>query len=214
MDIYFFDLDKTLYAYDFRFRLPELSRLSGASQYRIAKSWWAAGLEARAEDGEWPTVDAYLNEFATVTGGKRLTLQQWASARALAMTRIDGSIAALRRAAELGAVSLLSNNPSPMAAALPLLAPDVAEILGPNVLISFMLKARKPDPEIFRLALAHYGAAPDDAFLADDSAANVLGARAAGLTAHQLLSPGAVPQTEALLRAIEDFAARPARGTS
>ena len=30
MDLYFFDLDKTLYTYDFRFRLPELARLSGA----------------------------------------------------------------------------------------------------------------------------------------------------------------------------------------
>lgn len=214
MDIYFFDLDKTLYAYDFRYRLPELSRLSGASQYRMAKSWWAAGCEARAEAGEWPTVDSYLDEFATVTGGRRLTLAEWASARALAMTRIDGSIAALRRAAELGTVSLLSNNPAPLAAALPLLAPDVAEILGPNILVSYMLNARKPGLEIFERALSHYGADADDAFLADDSTANVLGARVVGLTAHQLLYSRGIPQTQAMLDAVEAFAARPSKGRS
>ena len=209
MDIYFFDLDKTLYAYDFRRRLPELSRLSGASQYRLAKSWWAAGYEARAEAGEWPTVDGYLDEFARVTGGRRLTLDEWADARSLAMTRIDGSIKALRRAAELGTVSLLSNNPAPLAAALPRLAPDVAEIVGKNALVSYMLGARKPSPELFDRALAHYGADADDAFLADDSTANVLGARAMGITAHQLLYIKGVPQTGPLLEAVEKFAKRP-----
>lgn len=208
MDIYFFDLDKTLYWYDFRHRLPELSRLSGASQYRLASSWWADGYEARSEAGEWPTVDAYLDEFAKVTGGRRLTLDEWADARALAMTRIDGSIRALRRAAELGTVSLLSNNPAPLAAALPRLAPDVAEILGENVLVSYMLKARKPTPELFERALAYYGADAGDAFLADDSEANVLGARSVGYTAHHFLTVDGVSQTDELLAAVEAFAGR------
>lgn len=208
MDLYFFDLDKTLYAYDFRRRLPELARLSGSSQYRLAKLWWAAGFEARAEAGEWPTVEGYLEEFAHVTGGRRLSLAEWADARALAMTRIDGSIAALRRAAELGEVSLLSNNPAPLAAALPRLAPDVAEILGPNVLVSYMLRARKPSPELYERALVHYGVDAADAFLADDSAANVAGAASVGITAVQLRSVNGVPQTDDLRDAIEAFAVR------
>ena len=45
----FFDLDKTLYAYDFRRRLPALAVLTGASQYHLARTWWADGYEARAE---------------------------------------------------------------------------------------------------------------------------------------------------------------------
>lgn len=44
VDLYFFDFDKTLYAFDFRARLPALSLLSGVSRYRIAKNW----REARA----------------------------------------------------------------------------------------------------------------------------------------------------------------------
>jgi putative hydrolase of the HAD superfamily len=208
VDLYFFDLDKTLYAYDFRKRLPELSRLTGVSQYGLAKAWWAGGYEARAEAGEWPTPDLYLDEFSRVTGARRLSLAEWASARALAMTRIDGSITALRRAAELGTVSLLSNNPAATAAALPVLVPDVIEILGPNVLFSCMLRARKPSPEVYLRALEYYGVPAENAFLADDSAANVLGARAVGITAHQLLYIKGVPQTDALLEAVEAFAVR------
>lgn len=208
MDIYFFDLDKTLYWYDFRHRLPELSRLSGASQYRLASTWWADGYEVRAEAGEWPTVDAYLDEFAKVTGGTRLTLDEWAAARSRAMTRIDGSVAALRRAAELGTVSLLSNNPAPLAAALPRLAPEVSEILNGNVLVSFMLGARKPTRELFDRALAHYGATPGDAFLVDDSMPNIVGARDAGWTAHHLADINEIPQTDDLSVAIEAFAVR------
>ena len=208
MDLYFFDLDRTLYAYNFRFRLPELARLSGASQYALASSWWTAGSETRAETGEWPTSDEYLDEFARITGGRRLSLEQWASARALSMTRIDASIAALERAAELGTVCLLSNNPSPLGESLPILAPDVAEIMGENVLVSYMMGIRKPEPELFRRALAHFGAAPGNTFFVDDSLANVQGARSVGITAHHFAYHGDVPQTDDLLPAIETFARR------
>lgn len=208
MDLYFFDLDKTLYAYDFRYRLPELARLTGGSQYTLAKTWWAAGFEARAEAGEWPTPDAYLDEFAAVTGTRRISLDEWASARKLAMTRIPGSIAALRYAAELGTVSLLSNNPAATASALPMLAPDVVEILGENRLFSYQLGSRKPGEEIYRRALAHYGATAENCFFTDDSAANIEGARAVGITAHQLTSQGESYDTDALLAAIDEFAGR------
>jgi len=208
VDLYLFDLDKTLYAYDFRRRLPELARISGASQYRLAKLWWAAGREERAEAGEWPTVDGYLDEFARVTGGRRMSLEQWAAARALAMTRIEGSIGALRRAAQFGTVSLLSNNPAPLFAALPCLAPDVAEILGSNVLVSFLLEARKPSAVLFERAMAHYGASPENTFFTDDSLENIVGARAVGITAHRLDYVGDTPQTDELMIAVEAFASR------
>jgi len=201
VDLYLFDFDKTLYAYDFRKRLPELARLGGVSQYHLASTWWAAGCERRAEAGAWPTADEYLAQFARVTGAE-LTLEQWADARRLAMTRIDGSVAALRRASTLGTVSLLSNNPSVFAAALPLLAPDVVDILGENLLVSAALGVRKPDPEIYRLALQRYGVAPEDTFFADDSAANVEGAASVGIHAHLFTTP------ELLDAAMTEFAGR------
>lgn len=208
MDLYFFDLDKTLYAYDFRRRLPELARLSGVSQYRLARSWWADGYETRAEIGEWSTPDAYLDEFAAVTGGRRLTLEQWATVRRGAMTRIDASVAALTRAAEIGTVALLSNNPPATAASLPIIAPDVAEIVGENALFSCMLGARKPDAELYERALERFGAAPADAFLLDDNLENIEGARAVGLTAMRLEWTDGTPQTGGLVAAIEAFAGR------
>ena len=124
------------------------------------------------------------------------------------MTPIPGSIAALRRAAELGTVSLLSNNPAATAAALPMLAPDVVEILGENRLFSYQLGSRKPGTEIYRRALSHYGATAENTFFADDSPANVAGARAVGITAHQLVVSNGEFQTDALLAAIETFGAR------
>ena len=201
MDLYLFDFDKTLYAYDFRKRLPALARLGGVSQYHLASTWWAAGCERRAEAGAWPTADEYLAEFARVTGAD-LTLEQWADARKLAMTRIDGSVAALERAATLGTVSLLSNNPSAFAAALPMLAPDVAGVLGENRLVSAELGVRKPDPQIFRLALERFGASAENTFFADDSAANVEGAASVGIHAHLFTTP------ELLDAAMTEFAGR------
>ena len=209
MDLYFFDFDKTLYAYDFRMRLPALSLVTGASQYHLAKTWWAGGYEERAEAGEWPSSAEYLAEFERVTRSP-LTLENWQEARALASTVIPSSVDALRRASTLGTVSLLSNNPSPFAESLPVLAPDVTAIVGENRLVSCQLGVRKPDARIFELALARYGARPEDTFFVDDSAGNIEGARALGIHTHQLAYVKGVPQTDALDEAITRFASRSA----
>lgn len=207
MDLYFFDFDKTLYAYDFRMRLPALSLVTGASQYHLAKTWWAGGYEVRAEAGEWPTSAEYLAEFERVTKSP-LTLENWQEARALASTAIPASVEALRRASALGTVSLLSNNPSPFAESLPLLAPDVTAIVGDNRLVSCELGVRKPAARLFELALAHYDARAEDTFFVDDSAGNIEGARAVGIHGHQLTYVTGVPQTDALDAAITRFANR------
>jgi len=204
VDLYLFDFDKTLYAYDFRFRLPALASASGASQYQLASRWWAAGYETRAENGEWPTAEEYLAEFARVTGSTELTLEQWAHARSLAMTRNEGTVAALRRASELGTVSLLSNNPSVFAEALPLIAPDVCELVGDNRLVSYQLGVRKPNARAYELALARYGAKAEDTFFADDSRDNIEGALAVGIHAHHFTT------TELLDEAMDAFISRKA----
>ena len=201
MDLYLFDFDKTLYGYDFYQRLPALSRMSGVSQYDLASRWWAAGYEARAEAGEWPDADSYLEKFAEITGA-RFTLTQWQDARIGAMTRLDGSIAALRRCASLGTVSLFSNNPSIFAESLPRLAPEVAEILGPNVMLSCSLRARKPSREAYERVLERFDARPADTFFADDNPMNIAGALAVGIVAHHFTT------TELLDEAITAFAGR------
>ena len=201
MDLYLFDFDKTLYNYNFMKRLPALADASGVSQYHLASTWWAAGYETRAESGEWPTAALYLEEFQRVTGAT-ITLDQWIDARRSAMTRNDGSVAALKRAGELGTVSLLSNNPSIFAEALPRLAPDVCAIVGENRLISCALGIRKPDPVTFERALDHYGSRASDTFFADDNEANVEGALSVGIHAHHFTT------TERLDAAMLAFAER------
>jgi putative hydrolase of the HAD superfamily len=207
VDLFFFDFDKTLYAYDSRKRLPALSIASGVSQYHLAKTWWEGGFEIRAESGEWPTAAEYLAEYGRVTGAV-ITLEQWQQARALASTRIPGSIDALRHAASLGTVCLLSNNPSVFAESLPVLAPDVVAIVGDNRLVSCQLGVRKPDPQAFELALGRFDARPEDTFFVDDSAANVAGAASVGIHTHHLVYQDRVPQVDGLHAALERFAAR------
>jgi glucose-1-phosphatase len=204
VDLYLFDFDKTLYAYDSRKRLPAQSRLSGVSQYHLAKTWWVPGYEVRAELGEWPTSAEYLDKFAEVTGA-RLTLDQWCEARHEASTPNVGVVEALRRASTLGEVSLFSNNPPPFVETLSHMAPDVSEILGPNVLVSCQIHVRKPDPEAYRRALEHYGVEAADAFFVDDSAANIAGAASVGITTFHHTAESDVP---ALNAAIDAFAAR------
>ncbi|WP_285041783.1 HAD-IA family hydrolase [Plantibacter sp. LMC-P-059a] len=183
--VFFFDCDKTLYDYDFRKRLPALARLTGVSQYRLAKQWWVGGHEAAANIGEYPTSDDYLAVFAEVTGYP-LSLDEWREARAAAMTPVPGALATLRRAASLGTVSLLSNNPIPFRDSFAQLAPEAAAVLGENDLVSAVLGAEKPEPRIYTRALSRYGVAPERAILIDDSAANCAGATAVGMHAFHL----------------------------
>lgn len=203
--LFLFDFDKTLYAYDFRKRLPRLAELTGVSQYALAKRWWEAGHEAAAEAGEYLSSDEYLAAFNEVTGG-RLTADGWREARRAAMTPIPESIAALRRAAEIGTVSLLSNNPIIFRDSLHQLAPEVAGVLGENDLVSAVLGARKPEARIYTRALSRFGIAAEDTLFIDDSGANVRGAEAVGITGFQLLEVDGGYSAGALLDAIESFA--------
>ncbi|MDR5701281.1 HAD-IA family hydrolase [Agromyces aerolatus] len=204
--LFLFDFDQTLSAYDFRKRLPALALATGVSQYRLASSWWAAGHEAAAEEGAYATSEEYLTAFREVTGGA-LTRRQWIDARLAAMTPVPETLEAVRLAGALGTASLLSNNPIIFRDCFPELAPEAAALLGGNDLVSAILGARKPDRRIFERALAHYGADAADAMFVDDSAANVAGARAAGLTAFQIRLGGTDANARELVPAIRAFAA-------
>ena len=57
-----------------------------------------------------------------------------------------------------------------------------------DVVISSFAGVCKPDPRIFRLALRQFGVAAGDCLFIDDVAANVAGARAAGIAAVQFTS--------------------------
>jgi len=178
------------------------------SQYRLASSWWAGGHERAAEIGEYATSEEYLEAFAEVTGA-RLTLAQWQEARKAAMTPIPGAIAALHEAATLGTVSLLSNNPIPFKDSLPVLTPEIVDVLQDNDLVSAVLGARKPERRIYTRALGRFGVRPEDAILFDDSIANVEGARECGMHAYHFAKrEDGTFDTDGMLDALHAFAAR------
>lgn len=54
-----------------------------------------------------------------------------------------------------------------------------------DIIVSGDERLAKPDPAIYRLALARFGLAPDTAIFVDDRADNVAAAQASGFVAHQ-----------------------------
>lgn len=82
-------------------------------------------------------------------------------------------------------VSLLSN------AALSL-RPVIAPLLPlfEDVIISAEVGLRKPDPEIFLLALDRLGARPQEVLFVDDFAHNIAAAATLGIRGHHFVSPG------------------------
>ncbi len=117
------------------------------------------------------------------------------------MTVRPEALAAVARAAELGRVTLLTNNGPLVGENLTTLAPELVPLFGVEHLrSSSSYGARKPDPRVFDEVLRAYDEPAERTFFADDMAVNVEGARSIGITAH-LYGDAA-----GLLAAIEDFA--------
>jgi 2-haloacid dehalogenase len=63
-----------------------------------------------------------------------------------------------------------------------------------DIVLSSAVGVCKPDPRIFALALRRFGVAAEDCLFIDDVAANVAGAKAAGIAAVQFTSAAALRQ--------------------
>ncbi len=198
--LFIFDMDDVLYDYDWRVRMTALSELTGLTIDELWNRWWR-GNEANAEAGSPDTAAGYLAAFNAAIGGS-VTEEDWVRIRRSGMTPRADAIAAVARAAELGRVTLLTNNGALVHQHLATtLAPELVPHFGEHLFASSHYGARKPDPEVFRRVLARYDTEPGHAFFADDLIENVEGARSIGITAyHYGDAPG-------LLAAIEAFAA-------
>jgi putative hydrolase of the HAD superfamily len=198
--LFIFDMDDVLYDYDWRQRMGRLTELTGLSLEQLWDRWWRP-FEANAEAGDPSNAADYLAGFNAALGTD-LSEEEWLDARAGAMTARPEALAAVARAAELGTVTLLTNNGALIHHHLGgAIAPELADLFGEHLFASSAYSARKPDPVVFQRVLDRYGSAAEDAFFADDLIENVEGAASLGITAHLYLdAPG-------LLAAIEDFAA-------
>lgn len=181
--LFIFDMDHVLYDYNWDVRIAGLADLTGLAPAEIKERWWDAGLERQAEAGQWSTGDEYIDAFSRAIQTP-VDKRDWVRIRAAAMSPRPDAIAAVERAAQLGTVTLLTNNGALVGESLHTLAPALVDVFGEHLLTSSAYGARKPDPEVFRNVLGRYNTGAEDAFFADDLTENVAGAASVGITAH------------------------------
>ena len=198
--LYIFDMDDVLYDYDWRTRMAGMTELTGLSLADMRRLWWHDEGEWAAEAGVFATADDYMDAFQAAIG-MTVDEEEWVRVRGAAMTPRPEAIDAVRRAKELGDVTLLTNNGAMTAKHLRTLAPELVEVFGEHLHTSSDYAARKPNPVVFERVLARYERDASEAFFVDDMRDNVAGAASIGITAHLYRSPAALRQ------AIEDFAA-------
>ena len=201
--LFVFDMDDVLYDYDWRVRMRGLTQLTGYDIAELRQRWWHDDGEWAAEAGRFADADEYHAAFTTALG-LPISVDDWIANRRSAMTPWPDSLAAVERAAQLGSVSLLTNNGPLVEAHLAELAPELVPLFGAELHTSSFYGARKPDPTVFANMLTHYGVPAEQVFFADDMQVNVDGARSVGIDAHLFTDP------TSLNAAIERFAERAA----
>jgi len=179
-----FDLNGVLYAYDRAARIAHLAQSCGQSPDAVRAAIWDSGFEDSGDAGILDA-DTYLRDFATHLG--RLTEADWIEAQRQAATPIPATLALLRRLKPTVQTAVLTNNNLLVHRHFATLYPDLANTPA-HVSASF--GARKPDPAVYQRCLAAIGAAPERTIFIDDSAANVEGARKAGLLGYHFTAAG------------------------
>lgn len=174
-----FDLNGVLYRYDRDARIAHLSAVSGSAPEAIRAAVWDLGFEDLGDAG---ALDAagYLRGFGACIGHD-LTEADWVAAQQAAVTPIRETMALLPGICPAVTLAVLTNNNMLVARHFADLYPEVAALVGDRALVSAEFGVRKPDPEVYRRCLARLGVAPRATLFVDDSAANVTGARTAGL---------------------------------
>jgi FMN phosphatase YigB (HAD superfamily) len=208
--LFVFDMDDVLFDYDWRVRIM-MRQVSPTRKGRAAHPGTlervmpifdtAVPAERAAEAGRFTNAEEYHAAF-TRAMDRDIPVGDWIANRRSGMTPWPDSLAAVARAAQLGTVSLLTNNGPLVEAYLAELAPELVPLFGKELHTSSFYGARKPDPIVFANMLAFYGVPAEQVFFTDDLEVNVEGARSVGIESHRFTNPGA------LLQAIERFAER------
>lgn len=184
-----FDMDDVVYAYTRADRVAYIAGVTGLDPAFIDHRIWGEGLEAAADGGAYPTPELYIASWRERLGYP-LAVEDWVEARARGMRLISGTLKLIERLAARGlAIAVLTNNGPLVHLYRQRLAPELARIAGDRFLVSSAFSTMKPDPEVFRRALAQLGFSPAETFFTDDMPENVAGARAAGLSGAVFTDP-------------------------
>jgi putative hydrolase of the HAD superfamily len=181
-----FDLNGVLYRYDRDARIRYLASIAKRAPAAVQTAIWDSGFE---DNGDAGTVDAvtYLHGFGASIGYD-LTEPDWVAAQRIALTPIVPTLSLLPRIRPAVRCAVLTNNNLLVRRYFSTLYPEVAALVGSRAYVSAEFGARKPDPDVYRRCLGRLGVAPAAALFVDDSAANVAGARTAGLHGYDYIS--------------------------
>jgi HAD superfamily hydrolase (TIGR01509 family) len=177
-----FDMDNVLCAYNRGERVACLAELAGTTGDFVYKAIWESGFEFLGDSGALDAAD-YLRGFGERIGYP-LSLDEWVEARRrsmkadLAMLEIAGH---LRGSVD---IAILTNNTTLVSDHIDTMFPELRPLFGSRIFTSARFKAAKPDPVCYRLCVSELEAKPETVLFVDDLAANVAGAREAGLFAH------------------------------
>ncbi len=185
-----FDLNGVLYRYDRDARIAHIAAISGRSPDAVKTSIWDSGFEDSGDAGALDAA-AYLRGFGACIG-YALTEADWVAAQLAAVTAIAGTVALLPRIRPAVQSAVLTNNNLLVLLHFSTLYPEVAALVGDRACVSAEFGVRKPDPDAYRRCLNRLGVAPAQTLFVDDSAANVAGARVAGLHGYDYTDPAAL----------------------
>ena len=187
-----FDMDNVLCDYDRAKRVACLAELAGTTSAFVYAAIWESGFEALGDSGTLAAAD-YLRGFGERIGYP-LSLEEWVEARRRSMQADLAMLEIARRLGETVDVAVLTNNTTLVADHIDTLLPDLRPLFGAKIYASAQFKTAKPDLDCYRRCLSELQVAPENVLFVDDLAANVAGAREAGLFAHHHTSVEAFRQ--------------------
>lgn len=192
VSVVLFDLGGVVCRFDPAPRLARLAALAHPSEADEQRRLFESGLTTDFDRGRYTTDEWF--EVVSTELRLDLSLDTFEDVILSALTP-DPEVLELVRRLRVRA-AMLTDNPPLLAEAIPRRFPELAGRFDP-MLFSYQLGVLKPDPEAFRLTVERIGVPPEQVLFIDDTAANVLGARNAGLQALPFTS------AEALARDLE-----------
>ncbi|WP_333940004.1 HAD family hydrolase [Bradyrhizobium sp. CCBAU 11357] len=187
-----FDMDNVLCDYDRGKRVACLAELAGTTSEAVHAAIWDSGFEALGDSGTLEAAD-YLRGFGERIGYP-LSLDEWVEARRRSMQADRAMLEIAGRLRQTVDIAVLTNNTTLVADHIDTLLPDLRPLFGSRIYASAQFKTAKPDPRCYRLCLSDLDVRPEAVLFVDDLAANVAGARKAGLFAHHHTSVQAFRQ--------------------
>lgn len=177
-----FDLDGVLADYDRQLRVTHLAALIGATPAAVHAAIYESGIEEAGDSG---ALDARAYLAALGDHLKRpVSADAWVAARRVATRARPDVLDIASRLQDRVTLGLLTNNGHLMADELPRIVPQLFPLFAGRAYAAARFGVAKPDAAAYLGCLAELDAEPARTLFIDDSAANVDGARAAGLHAH------------------------------